>query len=200
MGLKIETVLCGAYEENAYIVSMEGREDCVVIDPGDDVPALEKATEGRRVEAILLTHGHFDHILGAYALREKTGAHVYISAADMPMLSDVKLNLYNASVSREPFRPVEDAKAYGETLEICGMKLDICPTPGHTPGSVCLYEKSQGVIFTGDTLFMGGYGRTDFPGGSFAQLRQSLRFLLFLPGETVFYAGHGQHGRIGENR
>jgi len=198
--LSVEKRVCGAYEENAYIVSVEGRSDCVVIDPGDDVPALLQAVEGKTVGAILLTHGHFDHMLGAYALREKTGAEIYIGEKDLPMLEDEKLNLYDAKVSREPFRPVKDAKAYGETLEVCGMTFTVCETPGHTPGGVCLYEKGRGVIFTGDTLFLGGYGRTDFPGGSFSQLRQSLRFLLFLPDETVFYAGHGQHGRIGENR
>ena len=197
--MKIETLVCGALEENAYIVTGPEEGVCAVIDPGDDEAALLRAVEGRKVDKILLTHGHYDHILGAGALMEKTGAPLYVGAGDMAMLGDEKLCLYDPGVSRARFSPLT-ATAYGDTVEAAGIVFRVCPTPGHTPGGVCLYAENEKVIFTGDTLFMGGYGRTDFPGGSFAQIRSSLRFLLSLPGETAFYPGHGQCGAIGANR
>ena len=197
--MQIETLVCGALEENAYIVSMPGRDDCVVVDPGDDAPALLKAAAGRKVAGILLTHGHYDHILGAGPLQKATGAKIYAGAADLPMLKDARLNLYDPAACREPFAPLEGT-AYGDTVSLAGMTFRVCPTPGHTPGGVCLYAEEEKVIFTGDTLFMGGYGRTDFPGGSFSQLRQSLRLLLGLPGDVMFYPGHGPGGRMGDNR
>ena len=197
--MRIETIVCGALEENAYIVSRSGRDDCAVIDPGDDAQALLRALAGRRVAGILLTHGHYDHILGAKALQDVSGAEIYAGAADLPMLQEAALCLYDPGACRAPFEPME-GRAYGEEISLAGICLRVCPTPGHTPGSVCLYDQAEQVIFTGDTLFLGGYGRVDLPGGSFRQLRESLRFLLSLPGEIRFYPGHGPGGRIGENR
>ena len=198
--LKIETVVCGALEENAYIVSKEGEEGAFVIDPGDDYAALVRALAGRRLEAVCLTHAHYDHMLAAPGLIADTGAKLYAGAKDMPALNDARLNLYAPGWSRLPAPQGLKAIAYGEELEVCGVRLQVIPTPGHTPGGVCLYAKDEGVLFSGDTLFCAGYGRVDFPGSSAADMRASLLKLFALPGETRVLPGHGEETTIARER
>ena len=198
--LNIETVVCGALEENAYIVSKKGEAGAFLIDPGDDYAALVRALAGRSLEAICLTHAHYDHMLSAPGLIADTGAKLYVSARDIPALNDARLNLYNPAWSRLPAPQGLKALAYGETLEVCGVQLEILPTPGHTPGGVCLYARDEGVLFSGDTLFCAGYGRVDFPGSSAADMRASLLRLFALPGETRVFPGHGGETTIARER
>ena len=198
--LNIETVVCGALEENAYIVSKKGEAGAFLIDPGDDYAALVRALAGRSLEAICLTHAHYDHMLSAPGLIADTGAKLYVSARDIPALNDTRLNLYNPAWSRLPAPQGLKALAYGETLEVCGVQLEILPTPGHTPGGVCLYARDEGVLFSGDTLFCAGYGRVDFPGSSAADMRASLLRLFALPGETRVFPGHGGETTIARER
>ena len=198
--LNIETIVCGALEENAYIVSKKGEAGAFLIDPGDDYAALVRALAGRSLEAICLTHAHYDHMLSAPGLIADTGAKLYVSARDIPALNDARLNLYNPAWSRLPAPQGLKALAYGETLEVCGVQLEILPTPGHTPGGVCLYARDEGVLFSGDTLFCAGYGRVDFPGSSAADMRASLLRLFALPGETRVFPGHGGETTIARER
>ena len=198
--LKIETIVCGALEENAYIVSREGEQSAFLIDPGDDYAALVRALSGRRLEAICLTHAHYDHTLAAPGLIDDTGAKLYGGAKDIPALNDARLNLYEAAWSRLPAPQGLKALAYGDALTVCGVKLEVLPTPGHTPGGVCLYAKDEGVLFSGDTLFCAGYGRVDFPGSNAADMRRSLLKLFALPGETRVYPGHGEETTIARER
>ena len=198
--LKIETIVCGALEENAYIVSREGEQSAFLIDPGDDYAALVRALSGRKLEAICLTHAHYDHMLAAPGLIADTGAKLYAGAKDMPALNDARLNLYAPGWSRLPAPQGLKAIAYGEELEVCGVRLQVIPTPGHTPGGVCLYAKDEGVLFSGDTLFCAGYGRVDFPGSNAADMRQSLLKLFALPGETRVLPGHGEETTIARER
>ncbi|HIS03256.1 MAG TPA: MBL fold metallo-hydrolase [Candidatus Pullichristensenella avicola] len=198
--LNIETVVCGALEENAYIVSKKGEAGAFLIDPGDDYASLVRALAGRSLEAICLTHAHYDHMLSAPGLIADTGAKLYVSARDIPALNDARLNLYNPAWSRLPAPQGLKALAYGETLEVCGVQLEILPTPGHTPGGVCLYARDEGVLFSGDTLFCAGYGRVDFPGSSAADMRASLLRLFALPGETRVFPGHGGETTIARER
>lgn len=188
----IRCVRCGAYQENAYLVCPEGHEDAFLVDPGDDLAALQGAIResGRRLTAILLTHGHFDHMLAAQPLSELTGAAVYVHAADAEMLSDPDKSAYAPEVCRLA-PPVGLAyKIYGDRLTVCGMELEVLSTPGHSRGSVCL--RAGDFLFSGDTLFQAGYGRTDLHGGSDADMAQSLtRLLTKLPGETTVLPGHG---------
>lgn len=201
MSIQIQTVLCGIIQENAYIVSVEGREDCVVVDPGDDFEKLRRALGDRNLGAILLTHGHFDHILGAGALAETTGAPVYVGAQDVEMLNDAALNGYADLMGvRDMPGPELSARPFGATLSVCGLDFDILPTPGHSKGSVCLYLKGEGALFSGDTLFRAGYGRLDLHGGSVRAMRDSLNALFALPGEVAVYPGHGEATTIGEER
>ncbi|MBQ8952950.1 MAG: MBL fold metallo-hydrolase [Clostridia bacterium] len=194
----IQTLVCGAYEENAYLVYDEARRDLLVIDPGDDLPALEKAIAmtGRRLTDILLTHGHFDHILAVHPLKEKHGARVHIHPLDTHMLLSPSAAVMNESVCRLPFKPVAADAPFPMApefeLTVCGMAFQGLHTPGHTPGGVCLVLPEAQAAFTGDTIFAHGYGRYDFPGGDLHQLMKSLRTVLSLPRSLTVYSGHGE--------
>lgn len=198
----IRCIVCGAYQENAYLVCPEGRGDAFIIDPGDDLPALRRAVSesGRTLSAILLTHGHFDHMLAAQPLSEETGAPIYIRAEDAVMLEEPDKSAYSPDVSRLAPPDDPETRAYPLMLEICGVKMRVLHTPGHSQGSVCLYDDEGGVLFSGDTLFCEGFGRTDLYGGSRAALRQSLRQLFALPDETKVLCGHGMATTIGVER
>lgn len=200
--LEIQTVACGVYEENAYIVSLSGGPDALVIDPGDDYPAIVKAlTAGKKaLRAVCLTHAHFDHMLSAPGLIKDSGARLYAGAPDLPALNDESLNLYDPDVSRLPTPTGLTGVAYGSALVLCGIEFQVLPTPGHTPGGVCLYAKEHGVLFSGDTLFLGAFGRVDFPGSSARDMRRSLELLFALPGDTRVYPGHGGQTTIAREK
>ncbi len=185
--MKIERIVCGAYAENAYCIDGE-----LLIDPGDDLPTLARIAGG--IKAILLTHGHFDHMLAAEELQKRTGVPVYVHPLDAPMLSDASLSAYNPEVSSLPQPGHIACTAYPESL----FGFRVLHTPGHTPGSVCLYHEGEKVLFSGDTLFQAGFGRTDLAGGSMHQLLSSLRTLLALPRDVRVYPGHGESTTIDE--
>ena len=201
MSIDIRPVSCGMIQENAYIVSLEGRDDCVVVDPGDEYPRLKEAVGERRVAAILLTHGHFDHIMAAGPMAGEYAAPVYAAEADFEMLNDAGINGYGdlMGVSRADWPPIT-ALPYGDRVSAAGMDFAILPTPGHSKGSVCLYLENEGALFSGDTLFRAGYGRLDLHGGSMNDMISSLKRLFQLPGEVRVYPGHGGETTIGEER
>lgn len=200
MTIQIEPVSCGIIQENAYIVSRGGRDDCVVIDPGDDFSKLQRVLGGRSVGAILLTHGHFDHILAAGPLSEATGAPVYIHEADEEMLNDSVLNGYADLMGGFAQGPEVKAIPLGERFSACGLDFTVLHTPGHSKGSVCLYLEDEGVLFSGDTLFEAGFGRTDLHGGDVRQMLSSLKALLKMPGDIRVYPGHGGMTTIAAER
>ena len=201
MPITIETVSCGMIQENAYIVAAEGRDDCVVIDPGDEYPKLRRAIGGRRVGAILLTHGHFDHTMAVAPMAEAFGAPVYVGERDIVMLNDASLNGYADLMGRETMdAPEITAQPLDDALSACGLRFTVLRTPGHSMGSTCLYLADEGVLFSGDTLFRMGYGRMDLYGGNTADMIRSLKALFALPGETRVCPGHGEATTIGEER
>ena len=177
--MKVLTVTGGSLGTNCYVAWEEQQTHCVVIDPGFDAQEiLEKVrAKGLQVEAILLTHGHYDHVGGVRGLLEATGCKVYIHSADLALPA----YLTQGEI------PVTDS--YGESLFLAGLEMKVIHTPGHSPGSVCLI--CENVIFAGDTLFAGTCGRTDLPGGSFRQISNSLKGLAALEGEYYVLPGHG---------
>lgn len=201
MKYAIQTIVCGAYQENAYLLipADENEKGCIVIDPGDDMAAIQNAVaaSGHALRALYLTHGHFDHILAAEPISLATGAPVYCHKEDFPMLSDPSMGSFNQTVCSLPFPKALEAQPYGDTIDLCGIHFQVLHTPGHTPGSVCLYDAENGILFSGDTLFCAGFGRTDLPGGSNRQMRASLHGLFTLPRDVRVYPGHAGSTTIG---
>lgn len=198
-GMMIRRLELGQLRANAYLVWREERGDCLVIDPGDDLDKMERAIEesGRRLTDILLTHGHFDHILGVAPLAKTHSAHVHIHPRDAHMLVDPDDALYDPAWCRLPFQPVEADRLFPEGeedwhIEVCGVSFTGFRTSGHTPGCVCLLNEESKTLFTGDTLFAQSYGRTDFPGGSDDEMRASLMRLLHMDRSLTVYSGHGE--------
>lgn len=184
--MKIQTVVTGYMGENAYVAS--DSKTAAVIDPGADAGAIEAAMQGLDCVAVLLTHAHFDHI-GAAAYFKRKGAKIYMHSDDEKLLTGGGHLARQFGETLDEFAPdvfVSD----GDELEIGEMKFKVLHTPGHTDGSVCYI--SENIVFSGDTLFCGGVGRTDFPSGSAQKLYRSIDEKLFaLQGEYKILSGHG---------
>lgn len=180
--LHVHTMILGAYQTNCYLAWGEGSDRCVVIDPGYEPEAVlaQAAVLGKSVEAILLTHGHFDHVGGVKQIAADTGCRVYLCEQDLSMPPQLTAgSLYYTHTYGE-----------GDILTLAGVTFRVLHTPGHTPGSVCLL--AEDVLFSGDTLFAGSCGRTDLPGGSWETLMQSLARLARLEGDLTVYPGHAE--------
>lgn len=220
--LRVYSLVAGEVGTNVYVAVNEDTKECVVVDPAAGGRRLiERIEDGLRVRpvAILLTHGHFDHILAVQDLVDHFHIPVYAGEAEREMLRDPGLNMSSMtgrSVSIVEYRPLRE----GDVLDLLGYRWEVLETPGHTEGSLCFYLPNtvdslpavgQGagakeapaavahpVLFCGDTLFHDSFGRTDFPGGSGRQLYASITEKLFkLPEETAVYPGHEGHSTIG---
>ena len=188
----------GSYQTNCYFVYREDSKKAVVIDPADNGAQIYSALErnGFTVEAILLTHGHFDHIWGSKELREVSGAKIYALEEEKVLCEDVKNNL-SAMVGRAYTVVPDTYVREGDVLTFDSMDFKVIATPGHTIGSCCYYVEKAGILISGDTLFQESTGRTDFPTGSMSSIVRSIREKLFiLPDETKVYPGHGDSTTI----
>lgn len=200
--MKIEKFVTGIISTNCYLVSNVETHQAVIVDPAAVPKALTEAVErdGLTVEAVLLTHGHFDHTMGLDALLKLWDVPVYVEEEDQEILTDPKLNLssaYTAGFTFSGAQSVED----GQILSLAGFQFQVLHTPGHTRGGCCYYAASEQVLFSGDTLFQASVGRTDFPNSSTLDLLRSIREkLLPLPDETVVYPGHMGETTIGCER
>ena len=180
--LTLHTLPLGAYQTNCYILHQEDSSSCVVIDPGytPEVILDFLAGKGLKLEAILLTHGHFDHVGAVRDLAAETGCQVCLNPDDLSMPPRMTAGpLYYT-----------DTYSDGDTLSPAGIPFQVLSTPGHTPGSVCLI--AENYLFSGDTLFAGSRGRTDLPGGSTRAILESLRRLAALPQDYSVHPGHGE--------
>lgn len=186
----------GMLQANAYVLFEPAQSKAIVVDPGADAQAIRVALCGRKLCGILLTHGHGDHIGAVRELREG-GVPVYIHPLDAPMLEDASQSLAS-DMGLPPTQGPADALLEEGDLTLAGLTLQVLHTPGHTPGSICLRLGDD--LFTGDTLFFAGRGRTDFPGGNETQLMASLQRLLALDPSLRVHPGHGGATTIGTER
>lgn len=188
--INVSTVAVGMIAANCYIVWGDGRNDCVLIDPGAEPQKIESKLKqlGLAPKAILLTHSHFDHI-GAAAYFRKQNVEIYIHNSELELLP------YNNAMARhmgdryEDFMP-DHFVIDGQILDLCGMQFEVIFTPGHSAGGVCY--KCEDKIFSGDTLFYLSIGRTDFPTGSYSDMRASLGKLFAIAGDCRVFPGHGR--------
>lgn len=188
---------------NCSIIGDERTREGIVIDPGDDIPAILRIVKrhGLRITTIVVTHAHIDHIGGAQQLKEATGALVYMSANDIPLYDHLDMQAAWLGV-RTPDRVDIDTPAReGERLWIGSTGLEVLDTPGHTPGSISLWIPTEKKLLAGDTIFRDSIGRTDLPGGDSRQILESIREkLLPLPDEAVVIPGHGEMTTMGREK
>lgn len=187
--MQIHTLTLGQLGTNTYVIENNGK--CIIIDPDNSISAITTLIDNLKLTpcAILLTHGHFDHIGGVEALRALYSINVYASVEEVELLSNSNLNL---SIMIGQNYSIRDIKSIlnNEQLELCDLSIKTIPTPGHTKGSLCYLINNH--LFAGDTLFKNSYGRFDFPTGSLEQLRLSIKHLLTLDEQIIVYPGHGE--------
>lgn len=188
--MNVKRLTLGDYATNCYILWKDGESRCLLIDPGYEPEEIWKNLRalGLTLDAILLTHGHFDHVGAVRPLAEATGCAVYLCEKDLSLPEGLTAGpLYNT-----------DSYEDGETLTLAGLTFRVMETPGHTPGSVCLLFGKQ--LFSGDTLFAGSCGRIDFTGGDGRQMELSLARLRALAGDFRVYPGHGPETTLEQER
>jgi hydroxyacylglutathione hydrolase len=193
----------GMLESNCYILGDEVSREAVVIDPGGDGPDILAAIqkENLTIKTIINTHGHFDHVGANQALQEATGAPIAIHQSDADMLSQPSAEaLFFTGGRLQPSR-AEILLKEDDVLEFGAFRLKVLHTPGHTVGGICLVLQSEPIVFVGDTLFAGSIGRTDFPGGSFEDLIESVKTKIFTLGDNyLVMPGHGPATTVGQER
>lgn len=197
--MKVERLVLGPIDTNCWLVSDGAGGPLIVIDPAGDAPLLLDALGDSPVEAAVLTHAHFDHLGAVRALMEATGAPLMVHRLDADAAADPSANLADM-IGEELCTPMADRILEdGDEVRAGGVTLRVLLTPGHTPGSICLY--APGHLISGDTLFAGSVGRTDLPGGDARALATSIRGKLAgLPDDTRVHPGHGDETSIGRER
>ncbi len=201
--MDVRSLTVGQVAENCYVLRRDGSDRGLIVDPGEEAERILATVEemGIGVDAILLTHTHFDHIGAVAPVARATGAPVYCPELEVPVLADIM-----AFVPWPGFGPYEsydadETVAGGERLELAGMEIDVVFTPGHSPGHVTYGVREEQALFSGDVLFQGSVGRTDLPGGDWETLLASIRGLVEeFPAETTVYPGHMGITTLGAER
>lgn len=199
--MRVERLVLGALETNCWLVADDEGGPIVVVDPAGDAHRLLAAIGDREVAAVVLTHGHFDHLGAADEVRRATSAPLAVHRADAPWITTAEgtgaLTFGFLGATSEADRLLDD----GDVVTAGGLSLRVVHTPGHTPGCVCLLAEGAGHLFSGDTVFAGSVGRTDLPGGDGRALARSIdERIAPLPDETVVHPGHGPDTTVGRER
>jgi len=198
-----EVLPVGMLQCNCSIYGDEQTREAIVVDPGDNVDTILAVLRrhGLKVTAIVVTHGHIDHVAGAQALRRATGAPVYMNAADQEQLDQLDWQASWLGMPTPERVEVDGKLTDGRTLTVGPVELTVLHTPGHTRGSCCLWIPAEEKLIAGDTLFRDSIGRTDLPGGDSRRILASIKDkLLHLPEQTRVYPGHGEETTIGREK
>ena len=205
--MRISTAAVPPFFKNGFLVACEETREAILIDPGDEVAELLAAVRstGANVKAVLLTHAHLDHITGVGRVKKELGVPVWLHADDLFLYDAIVEQGMMFGLDVEPQPPVDAYYAPGTPFRFGRYQVDVHHTPGHCPGGVCLAvgrsDEARRVLFVGDTLFAGGIGRTDLPGGDSRTLIHSIEAVLFaFPGDTVVHPGHGPDTTIARER
>jgi hydroxyacylglutathione hydrolase len=194
----------GVAQENTWLLRRDGGDTGLLIDPGDEPERIQAALDElgvKTVEAILLTHTHFDHVGAVAPMAKATGAPVYCPELEVPVLADIMAWVPWPGIGPFESYDADETLAGGERLELAGLEIDVFFVPGHSPGHLAYSIPSEGVILSGDVLFQGSIGRTDLPGGNHQRLLQSIGELLdALPEETAVLPGHMAPTTLGAER
>jgi hydroxyacylglutathione hydrolase len=183
----------GPVQENCFLFRRDGSDRALIVDPGEEAPKLLAAIEqlGVKIEAVLVTHCHFDHIGAVAPVANATGAPVYVSEIEKPVLADIMSYVPFAGFGPYESYDADHTLSGGEKLELAGFEIDVLFTPGHSPGHLTYSIADEHAIFSGDVLFQGSVGRTDLPGGDWGTLLSSIGKLVEgLPADTTVYPGH----------
>lgn len=193
--IRVEFMVVGPVSTNCYFLINDELKEVAIVDPGDQAARIQAfiAKEELKPVAILLTHGHFDHMMAAEALREEYKIPVYACAKEKELLNSSRKNLSYGFIRTDYTMDADIYCKEGDEFSIAGCTVKVLETPGHTKGGCCYYIASENIVFTGDTLFALSIGRTDFEGGSYPEICKSIKEKLFvLPEETICYCGHGE--------
>jgi len=196
----IKKLIVGPLEENCYIIGDEETKQAIVIDPGDEPDRIIELIKenGLSINAIICTHSHFDHIGAIGDIKRATGGKILIHKDDIELYEGVKDQAALWGYEVDDIPGPDGFINEGDEVRTGRLTFKILHTPGHSPGGICLY--GEGVVFTGDTLFQGSVGRTDFYGGDMEKLKESFSRLLDLPENTKVFSGHGAETTIGRER
>jgi glyoxylase-like metal-dependent hydrolase (beta-lactamase superfamily II) len=193
----------GPVQENCFIARRDGAQRAVIVDPGEEPDRILRAVDelGLEIDAVLVTHCHFDHIGAVAPVARATGAPVYVSEIERPVLADIMRYVPFAGIGPYESYEADHVLRGGERLEVAGFGIDVLHTPGHSPGHLTYSLADEQAVFSGDVLFQGSVGRVDLPGGDWGTLLSSIETLVqTLPEETTVYPGHMGITTLGAER
>jgi len=196
----IKKLVVGPLEGNCYIIGDEKMRQAIVVDPGDEPDRIIEQVKqnGFEVNAIICTHAHFDHMGVAGDIKKETGATILLNKNDLELYEKAKDQAAFWGFKLDDIPQPDAFLEEGDEVKVGNLAFKVFHTPGHSPGGICLY--GEGIVITGDTLFQGSVGRTDFQGGDISKLKESFKRLLDLPEQTIVLSGHGPETTIGKEK